>query len=141
MMFKDLQKLVQSQSDSAQVEILQRLKNKEFWIWDKQQHKQEDIKTDGDCCFNHIIGLPTKEGVEKPLFDYEKLLYDSILVNDVSNHNHNFKHKHLWVKKATGLGVTEFFLRLMAWLCMKYDSFREVCLRECCTSPHKSTTN
>jgi hypothetical protein len=46
MMFKDLQKLVQSQSDPAQVEILQRLKNKGFWIWDKQQHKQEDIRTD-----------------------------------------------------------------------------------------------
>ena len=24
-------------------------------------------------------------------------------------------HKHLWVKKATG--VTEFMLRMMAWLC------------------------
>jgi late competence protein required for DNA uptake (superfamily II DNA/RNA helicase) len=30
---------------------------------------------------------------------------------------HSFKHKHLWVKKATGLGVTEFILRIMAWLC------------------------
>ena len=28
-----------------------------------------------------------------------------------------FKDKHLWLKKATGLGVTEFMLRLMAWLC------------------------
>jgi late competence protein required for DNA uptake (superfamily II DNA/RNA helicase) len=28
-----------------------------------------------------------------------------------------FKDKHLWVKKATGLGVTEFMLRMMAWLC------------------------
>ena len=28
-----------------------------------------------------------------------------------------FKDKHLWVKKATGLGITEFMLRLMAWLC------------------------
>jgi hypothetical protein len=68
-------------------------------IWDKQQHKLEDIKTDGDCCFNHIIGLPTKEGVEKAMFDYEKLLYDSILVNDYfSNPHYTFKHKHLWVK-------------------------------------------
>jgi len=25
----------------------------------------------------------------------------------------------LWVKKATGLGVTEFFLRFMAWLCLR----------------------
>jgi hypothetical protein len=44
-------------------------------------HKQEDINTKGDCCFNHIIGLPTKEGKEKAMFDYEKVLYDSILVN------------------------------------------------------------
>ena len=29
----------------------------------------------------------------------------------------SFKDKHLWVKKATGLGVTEFMLRIMAWLC------------------------
>ena len=29
----------------------------------------------------------------------------------------SFKDKHLWVKKATGLGVTEFILRMMAWLC------------------------
>jgi late competence protein required for DNA uptake (superfamily II DNA/RNA helicase) len=27
-----------------------------------------------------------------------------------------FKNKHLWVKKVTGLGVTEFMLRLMAWI-------------------------
>ena len=85
------------------------MQNKPFWIWDKEEHKQEDMKTNGDCCFNHIIGLPTKEWIEKAKFDYEKLLYDSILVNEGSNHNNNFKHKHLWVKKATGLGVTEFF--------------------------------
>jgi Terminase RNaseH-like domain len=46
------------------------------------------------------------------------------LVNDVLNHNHNFKHKHLWVKKATGLGVTEFFLRLMVWLCLRNDDYQ-----------------
>jgi hypothetical protein len=37
---------------------------------------------------------------------------------------HEFKDKHLWVKKATGLGVTEFVLRLMAWLSLKNDSYR-----------------
>jgi hypothetical protein len=31
----------------------------------------------------------------------------------------SFKDKHLWVKKATGLGVTRFMLRIMAWLCTK----------------------
>ena len=30
--------------------------------------RQEDIRTKGDCCFNHIIGLPLKDKVEKPLF-------------------------------------------------------------------------
>jgi hypothetical protein len=35
-----------------------------------------------------------------------------------------FKLKHLWVKKATGLGVTEFMLRLMAWLCLRNDDYR-----------------
>ena len=28
-----------------------------------------------------------------------------------------FQDKHLWVKKATGLGITEFMLRIMGWLC------------------------
>jgi hypothetical protein len=78
--FKDLQKLVQSQSNQEYNQVLQRLRNKPFWIWDQQQHKREDIKTNGDCCFNHIIGLPRKDGkTEKTMFDYEKLLYDSLL--------------------------------------------------------------
>jgi hypothetical protein len=37
---------------------------------------------------------------------------------------HDFKHKHLWVKKATGLGVTELFLRFMAWVCLKDDTYK-----------------
>jgi hypothetical protein len=131
--FKDLQKLVsshslsqqQQQRESAHKDLSQRLKDKPFWIWDKQQHKLEDINTDGDCCFNHIIGLPTKETIEKPMFDYKKILYDSLLDNESCNTlNHAFKYKHLWVKKATGLGVTEFFLRLMVWLCLQNNDYQ-----------------
>ena len=59
------------------------------------------------------------------MFDYEKLLYDSLLTADFYNPlQQSFKHKHLWVKKATGLGVTEFFLRFMAWLCLRNDDYR-----------------
>ena len=58
--------------------------------------------------FNHVIGLPKKNGLRFPLFDYEQLLYDSLQ-----------KHKHIWIKKATGLGITEFILRFMAWLCLR----------------------
>ena len=32
------------------------------------------------------------------------------------------QHKHVWIKKATGLGVTEFMLRYMAWMCMNSGS-------------------
>ena len=126
MTFKDLQRLVQSQSDPEQSLLLQRLRDKAFWIWDQNEHKQEDIKTNGDCCFNHIIGLPRKDAkTEKPMFDYEKLLYDSLLIADFYNPlQHTFKLKHVWVKKATGLGVTEFFLRFMAWLCLRNTDYR-----------------
>jgi hypothetical protein len=124
--FRDLQKIVQqSQSGPQQSQLLQRLRDKPFWIWDPKQHKQEDIRTKGDCCFNHIIGLPRKDGIEKSIFDYEKLLYDSLLIPEFYNDSkHDFKHKHLWVKKATGLGVTEFMLRLMAWLCLRNNDYR-----------------
>ena len=95
MTFKDLQKLVQSQKSLEQNQLVTRLKDKQFWIWNIEQHKQEDIKTKGDCCFNHIIGLPRKDGIEKSIFDYERLLYDSLLIPEFYNHSkHNFKEKH-----------------------------------------------
>jgi hypothetical protein len=37
---------------------------------------------------------------------------------------YDFKLKHLWAKKATGLGVTEFMLRFMAWLCLRNDDYK-----------------
>lgn len=107
--FKDLQKLVASQQrDSARKELFQRLYGKPFWIWNIEEHKQEHARTDGECCFNHIIGLPQKDGIDKPLYDYEQILFDTLQ-----------NHKHTWVKKATGLGVSEFMLRYMAWICLK----------------------
>ena len=117
MTFKDLKKRVSLESRQLQSILFDRLQNKPFWIWNIEEHKQEDIRTNGNCCFNHIIGLPTKDGLEKAIFDYEKILHDALLENENSNIlHHAFKHKHLWVKKSTGLGVTEFFLRLMTWL-------------------------
>jgi hypothetical protein len=112
--FKDLQKLVsQQQQAKARNELYDRLINKPFWISDREQHKQEDIRTNGDCCFNHIIGLPQKDGEDKPLYDYEQLIFESL---DIQN------TKHLWIKKPTGLGISEFMLRFMAWLCLKDDA-------------------
>jgi hypothetical protein len=108
--FKDLRKRVTLKSAQEQCRLFDRLQNKPFWIWDIEEHKQEDIRTNGDCCFNHIIGLPQKDGQDKPLYDYEQLIFDVFA---------QLGAKHVWIKKATGLGVTEFFLRFMAWLCLK----------------------
>jgi hypothetical protein len=126
--FKDLQRLVESESQSqpgTELIQLQRLRNRVFWYWEQTRHEEKDRASKGDCCFNHIIGLPRKDGIEKPLFGYEKLLYNALLVqgflnsdpkfhsNDPENVKYPFKEKHLWIKKATGLGVTEFMLRFM----------------------------
>jgi hypothetical protein len=121
--FKELKKrLTLVEEASQQSKPINRLRDKPFWIWNVEEHKQKDIKTNGNCCFNHIIGLPTKGRTEKPIFDYQKILYDTLLYNQ--SYNAAFKHKHLWVKKSTGLGVTEFFLRLMAWLCLRNDDYK-----------------
>jgi hypothetical protein len=124
--FKDLKKRVTPETiTQQQSKALERFHDKPFWIWDIEEHKLEDIRTDGECCFNHIVGLPVKGKLEKPIFDYEKILYDNLLDYEHCNIlTHNFKHKHLFVKKATGLGVTEFFLRLMPWLCLRNDDYK-----------------
>src|SRR6266487_5039146 len=111
MTFKDLRKRISSSGNnnsSSTLEIQQQTrlfdicKDKPFWIWDIQEHKLEDLRTKGECCFNHIIGLPTKEGLEKPMFDYEKILYDSLLIpHNQKPLNHAFKRAHLWIENPT----------------------------------------
>ena len=47
-------------------------------ICDIDKHKPEDIRTKGDCCFNHIIGLPKKASIEKPIFDYNAKVTETL---------------------------------------------------------------
>jgi hypothetical protein len=96
---------------------LDRFKGLEFWIWDKAEHErrfnewiQRGLRP---CCFNHAVGLPRKGDVAKPLFDYEKEIYDALQ-----------QTKYIWIKKATGLGITEFMLRYTAWLCLRDDMLK-----------------
>jgi hypothetical protein len=84
MTFKDLKKRI-SISGSQQTRSFDKLQNKPFWIWNIEEHKQEDVRTKGYCCFNHIIGLPIKEELEKPIFDYQQLLYEALLSPDICN--------------------------------------------------------
>jgi hypothetical protein len=93
-----------------------------------------DVAHNGNCCFNHIISLPKKNGIELPLFDYQAMLLEALLnpgflnsdpklpSNDPKNVLYPFKVKHLFVKKGTGMGVSELFLRFMAWLCLYNDN-------------------
>lgn len=77
-----------------------------------------------DIHFNHAIGLPQKNGKSYPLFDYVQI--DTLQ-----------QHRHLWIKKATGLGVTEFMLRYTAWLCFNdkniFTGNSQMCI---VTGPH-----
>jgi hypothetical protein len=86
-------------------------RSKPFWISDVEEHKHQDILHKGACCFNHIIGLPRKDGVVKPIFDYEMNLFDALQ-----------KHDDIWIKKARGLGITEILLRYMSWLAVVRNS-------------------
>jgi hypothetical protein len=136
--FKDLHKVIESQPGHG-LDQLQRLRNKPFWYWDKTRHKERDRVTKGECYFNHIISCPKKDGKEMPLYDYEKLLYKALLEpgylnsypiaktnpNYPNNVMYPFKEKHLFIKKATGIGVTTFMLRFMAWLCLYNDDYKD----------------
>jgi hypothetical protein len=148
---KDLDKLLsQYQQEDHEPKALQELKrrlyNRPFYIWGADHKKVLASRPGIYCCFNHIVGLPKKDGKEFPLFDYERSLYYALTIPSFLNSNpgvhkkggsledkrdaerrmkedylYDFKLKHLWVKKATGLGVTEFMLRFMAWLCLRND--------------------
>ena len=103
MTFKDLKKRVslEAATQQQQYRLTEKLRNRPFWIWNVEEHKQEDIKTNGACCFNHIIGLPQKDSVDKPLYDYEGIIFDSLVTQNANSTNPY--RKHLWIKKATCL--------------------------------------
>jgi hypothetical protein len=98
----------ESQSGINEVGKFELLKGLPFYDWSTSHSVSNRITT-----FNAIIGLPQKNGQSYLLFDYEKFVFETLE-----------KHKHVWIKKATGLGITEFMLRFMAWLCLKDDTLR-----------------
>jgi hypothetical protein len=107
------QSTLKKQQLREQQRFFEQLKLKPFWIWHKELHKRQYTICSGKCCFNHIIGLPVKNSKKMPLFDYEQEIFDALQ-----------ETKHLWIKKATGLGITEFMLRYIAWLCQRDDKLK-----------------
>jgi len=65
--------------------------------------------------FNEKIGMPlnTKTGLPTKIYQYEDDLIIDIL-----------KHRRVWVKKATGMGITEIVNRFIAWMCTRDDEFK-----------------
>jgi hypothetical protein len=76
--FKELKKRVSLELPEQQSIFFERLQNKPFWIWNVEDHKKQDVIPDVNCCFNHIIDLPHKDAVEKPLYEYEKIILESL---------------------------------------------------------------
>ena len=100
---------------------LEQFKGKPFWIKDPVEHEKEFDLLKGKCCFNHIIGLPTTEdNVKHPIFDYEIELFESMFLKPQPLN----RNKRQWIKKARGLGITEYFVRLVTWLCLFDDTRR-----------------
>jgi len=48
------------------------------------------------------------------LYDYEEELLDTFT-----------NHKKIWIKKSTGLGITEFIIRWIAWRCLTNDDMKD----------------
>lgn len=124
-----MQSIIQgAQTRTESSETLKILRGKPFWIWNEIEHEKQYDETHGNCCFWHTIGLPEKEHlvgrspdgyeiVEKrkhPLYDYEKEAFFEL-----------FRHRYIRIKKAAGMGMTTFFLGLMAWLCVRDDSYKD----------------
>ena len=71
MTFKELERYVNRQeaqqepNNRAKELLKQKIRNKPFWIY--YRHPSDMV----NCCFNHIISLPKKNGVEHPIYDYE----------------------------------------------------------------------
>lgn len=66
--------------------------------------------------FNNKIGMPlnVKTKLQTKIYKYEDELIEDYL-----------NHKMVWVKKATGLGITEITIRFIAWMCTKDDQFKD----------------
>ena len=104
---------IQRQYSKQILQNLASIKGKPFWIEDPIAHEQQHHYTAGKCCFNHIVGLPWKDGHPHIIYDYEIEIFKYLE-----------KYKHIWLKKARGLGVTELLLRYMGWLALSSDTYQ-----------------
>lgn len=98
-----------------------------FYCFDltAEEHAALYRKTRSRCCWNHFVGLPEKDGKRHPLYPYEKMLFDDFMKSWRNEPFDDGKfYRFFAILKATGLGMTEFCIRLMAWLATSTDQFK-----------------
>jgi hypothetical protein len=91
------------------------------------EHNNLAKRLDGRCCFNHLIQLPEKYGIPHNLYPYEYELYSELMrpkPKDTDDIVTRQTFRDVFVTKATGLGITEFLLRFIAWQCVRNDDFK-----------------
>ena len=94
-------------------DVVDSLRGQPFWRFefgeDYDRHHKYAAEHPGKCCAVHTIGIPeNKEGLPRGIFPYEKQVFDALQLFD-----------NIWVKKATGLGISEFFLYYFLWIACK----------------------
>src|SRR5215213_8827532 len=99
----------------------QRFKGLEFWITDPSRHRdafeaKKHLAYNGKvgCCFWHAVGPPELNGIPTPCFDYEQDVIKNLEA-----------HRYLWVKKATGLGLTQLMCMYIAYRSLTNDDWKD----------------
>lgn len=95
MTLKEMSRFIKSQTENQQQhqqsepeiqQLLLKLRDKPFWLWNKNEdHEGRRLSMKGDCCFNHIIGLPQKNGKEYPIFNYEQMVIRALMESSYLN--------------------------------------------------------
>jgi hypothetical protein len=108
------------QGETARSASFDRLRGLPFWIEDKNEHARQYDRIGGLCCFNHAIRLPEKPiGVPHPIYDYEIEIVKKLE-----------QGRHVWIKKASGIGITELCLRYVCYQALCTDDWNnsQVCI-------------
>lgn len=101
-------------------------KGKLFWIWPSNIKNKIDTfgntvshdtiyhAKQGQCCFNHIVGLPKKNGKEYPIFDWQEQIFNALEL-----------YPNLSILKSRGIGITTFLIRYLAWKILYNDDLED----------------
>ena len=112
---KELKDVLNSGRDDTLIKRMKFMGKLPFWCDDTQN---------GECCFNHVIGLPRHPatGIECPLTPYQYDCFKEIHANSVPPKGIDLtewkreSHKY-HITKGRQMGFTEFVLRILYYYC------------------------